>query len=83
MKLRADLCSERWALLDMHALQVGDDSLLFKKFLFYTAVYLIYNVVFEVYRQVIQLHNIYPLFFRFFSHIDYYRILSRVPYAIQ
>ena len=25
---------------------------------------------------------IYPFFFRFFSHIGYYRILSRVPCAI-
>ena len=26
---------------------------------------------------------VYPFFFRFFSHINYYRILSRVPWAIQ
>ena len=25
----------------------------------------------------------HPLFFRFFSHIDHYRVLSRVPTAIQ
>ena len=30
---------------------------------------------------MIQLY-IYPSFFRFFSHIGYYRILSRVPWAI-
>ena len=30
---------------------------------------------------VIQIH--YPLFFRFFSHIDYYRLLSRFSFAIQ
>ena len=27
--------------------------------------------------------HIYPLFFRFFSHIGHYRVLSRVPYALQ
>ena len=32
--------------------------------------------------SVIHIH-IYPFFFRFFSHIGYYRILSRVPCAIQ
>ena len=26
---------------------------------------------------------IYPLFFRFFSHVDHYRVLSRVPCATQ
>jgi len=26
---------------------------------------------------------IYPLFFRFYSHVGHYRVLSRVPYAIQ
>ena len=32
---------------------------------------------------VSQLHiHIYPLFFRFFSHIGHYRVLSRVPCAI-
>ena len=36
-----------------------------------------------VYSKVIQLCvHIYPFFFRFFSHIDYYRLLSRVPCAI-
>ena len=39
---------------------------------------------FQVYSKVIQLYiYIQPLFFRFFSHIGYYRILSRVPCAIQ
>ena len=38
---------------------------------------------FQVYSKVIQLCiNIYPSFFRFFSHIGYYRILIRVPCAI-
>ena len=32
-----------------------------------------------MYREVIQLHiYVYLFFFRFFSHIGYYRILSRV-----
>ena len=26
---------------------------------------------------------IYPLFFRFYSHVGHYRVLNRVPYAIQ
>ena len=35
---------------------------------------------FQVYSKVIQLYiNICPLFFRFFAHIGYYRLLSRVP----
>ena len=34
--------------------------------------------------KVIQLCiYIYPFFFRFFSHISYYRILNRVPCAVQ
>ena len=35
----------------------------------------------QVYSKVIHSY-IYSLFFRFFSHIDYHRILSRVPCAI-
>ena len=32
-----------------------------------------------MYSKVSQLHiDIYPLFFRFFSHIDHYKVLSRV-----
>ena len=39
---------------------------------------------FQVYTKVNQLNiYIYPLFFRFFSHIGHYRVLSRVPCAIQ
>ena len=39
---------------------------------------------FQVYRKLIQLYvNICPFFFRFFPHIGYYRILTRVPYMIQ
>ena len=39
---------------------------------------------FQVYSKVIQLYTyIYLFFFRFFSPISYYRILSRVPCAIQ
>ena len=33
-------------------------------------------------QQMNQLY-IYPLFFRFFSHMDHYRALSRAPCAIQ
>lgn len=35
-------------------------------------------------QQVIQLHiYIYLIFFKFFSYLDYYRVLSKVPFAIQ
>ena len=35
---------------------------------------------FQVYRKVNQSYNhIHPLFFRFFSHVDHYRVLSRAP----
>ena len=44
----------------------------------HTHTQLIYSVVFQVYSKVIQLY-IYLFFFRFFSNIGYYRILSRVP----
>ena len=38
----------------------------------------------QVYRKVNQLYiYIYPLFFRFFSHIGHYSILSRVPCVTQ
>ena len=38
---------------------------------------LYYNAVFQAYSKVIQLYvYIYLFFFRFFSHIGYYRILS-------
>ena len=37
-----------------------------------------------MYGKVIQLYiHIYSFFFRFFSRIGYYRVLSRVPCAIQ
>ena len=40
--------------------------------------------LFQGYSKVIQLYiYIYSFFFRFFSHIGYYRILSRVPCAVQ
>ena len=35
-----------------------------------------------MYSKVIQLY-MYLFFFKFFSHLSYYRILSRVPCAIQ
>ena len=39
---------------------------------------------FQVYSKLIQLYvYIYPFFFRFFSHVGYYRLLSRVPCAVQ
>ena len=48
-------------------------------------VELIYNVV--LVSSVSKVNHlyiyIYPLFFRFFSHIDHYGVLSKVPCAIQ
>ena len=42
------------------------------------------GVQFLLYSTVNQLHTyIYPLFLRFFSHTGHYRVLSRVPCAIQ
>ena len=39
---------------------------------------------FLLYSRMNQLYiHIYPLFFRFFSHIGHYRVLSRVPCAIE
>ena len=38
---------------------------------------------FQVYSKVNQLHiYIYSVFFRFFSHVGHYRVLSRAPCAI-
>ena len=38
---------------------------------------------FQVYSKVIQIHTyMYLFFFRFFSHLGYYRILSSVPCAV-
>ena len=36
---------------------------------------------FQVYSKMTELYK-YPLFFRFFSHISHYRVLSRVPCAL-
>ena len=52
--------------------------------LFNNVVLLINNVVFQVYSKVIQLHiYMYLFFFKFFSHLGCYIILSRVPCATQ
>ena len=48
--------------------------------LYWSIVDLQYCVRFQVYSTVIHLYvYIYPLFFRFFSIVGYYGILSRVP----
>ena len=53
-------------------------------FWFFIGVQLIYNVVLvSAVQQSESVIYIYPLFFRFFSHIGDYRVLSRVPCAIQ
>ena len=51
----------------------------FKNFIRYN---LIYNVVLVLAIQQSDCYT-YSSFFKFFSHVDYYRILSRVPCAIQ
>ena len=59
---------------------LGQFFLFLKKinfFLYWSIVDLHYCVSFRGYTKVIQLY-IYPFFFRFFSHIGYYIILSRV-----
>ena len=51
--------------------------------LFFIWIKLIYNAVFLVYNRVSQLYiHIYPLLFKFSSHIDHYRVLNRVFCAI-
>ena len=46
---------------------------------------LIYNLVLVsgVQQSEAVMHIIYPFFFRLFPHVAYYRILSRVPCAMQ
>ena len=53
--------------------------------LFLIEVQLIYNVLVSGVQQSDSVEYIYryPLFFRFFSHLGHYRVLSRVPCAIQ
>ena len=41
------------------------------------------SLSFTISWSLFKLMSIYPLFFRFFCHIDHYRVLSRVPCAIQ
>ena len=51
----------------------------------FTGAYLTYNVVLVtgVQQSNLVIHIIYHLFFRFFPPISHYRVLSRVPCAIQ
>ena len=51
---------------------------------FYTGVQLLSNALLQVHGQVIQLYMyIYPLLFRFLSHIDHYRALGIFPCTAQ
>ena len=60
-------------------LSLGLKSILFKKKLLKKMLY-----QFQSYNKVIHLYIYkYSFFFRFFSHIRYYRIVSRVPCAMQ
>ena len=60
-------------------------GLLIDLLLIFIGVQLIYTVVLvSGYSKVNQLYIYrYPLFFRFFSSLSHYRVLSRVPCAIQ
>ena len=51
---------------------------LFLIFLLYWTVVDLQCCIFQVYSKVIQLY-MYLFFFKFFPHLGYYRILSRVP----
>ena len=55
----------------------------FKMILFYIGIQLIYSVLLVSNVQHVESVTQYLFFFRFFSHMGHYRILSRVPYAIQ
>ena len=61
-------------------LPISNDIFLFP---FHIGVQLIYNAVFiSVYSKMIQLYTyvyIYPFFFRFFSHVGYYRYCVEFP----
>ena len=50
---------------------------------FFIGVQLVYNAVLVSGTQQSEYIYIYPLFFRVFSHVAYYRVLSRVSCAIQ
>ena len=60
---------------------VHGHTITLKKF-FFTGIKLIYSVLASSVQQRNQLYT-YPFFFRFFSHIGHYRVLSRLPCAIQ
>ena len=59
----------------------------FLKLFFFKLIFIIVDlqccIIFLLYNRVNLLYiHIYPLFFRFYSHIGHYRVLSRVPCAI-
>ena len=60
----------------------------FLKLFFFKLIFIIVDlqccIIFLLYNRVNLLYiHIYPLFFRFYSHIGHYRVLSRVPCAVQ
>ena len=83
-------CSAKAATDDMWLYSNGCECsfFFFWKFYFIKKILLEYSwftmlCQFQLYSKVNQLYvYIYPLFFRFFSHIGHYRVLSRVPCAI-
>jgi len=60
---------------------VHGHTITLKKIIF-TDIRLIYSVLASSVQQRNQLY-MYPFFFIFFSHIGHYRVLSRLPCAIQ
>ena len=56
---------------------------LFKINFYWSIVDLQCVCVFLLYSRVNQYKYTYPFFFRFFSSLVYYRVLGRVPWAIQ
>ena len=58
----------------------------FMGFLSFLLVYAGFTILytFQVYRKVNQFYkHMRPLFFRFLSHVDHYRVLSRAPCTMQ
>ena len=77
------LLEDNWFTLLCYFLLYSKVSALFKKFLLEDSWFTLL-CYFLLYGKVNQLYiYMYQLFFRFFSHVGHYRVLSRVPCAIQ
>ena len=71
-----------YSLLHLCGIPLGGDTMLYAHpmyFLkFFIGVQLIYDIVLVSGVHKVNHLHIYPFYFRFFSHIDYYRVLNRV-----